>query len=109
MKRVVITGIGITSCLGNTQDAVADSLKQGRSGIRFNETYAEQGFRSQVSGTVDIDLSEHIDRKTVRFMGSAAAYAYIAMKQAIEDAGLTEDQVSNPRTGLIAALRRCFF
>ncbi|AMO56729.1 3-oxoacyl-ACP synthase [Endozoicomonas montiporae] len=103
MKRVVITGIGITSCLGNTQDAVADSLKQGRSGIRFNESYAEQGFRSQVSGSVDIDLSEHIDRKTVRFMGSAAAYAYIAMKQAIEDAGLTEDQVSNPRTGLIAA------
>ncbi|UYM16050.1 beta-ketoacyl-ACP synthase I [Endozoicomonas euniceicola] len=103
MKRVVITGIGITSCLGNTQDAVTDSLKQGRSGIRFNETYAGQGFRSQVSGTVDIDLNEHIDRKTVRFMGSAAAYAYIAMKQAIEDAGLTENQVSNPRTGLIAA------
>ena len=103
MKRVVITGIGITSCLGNTQDEVADSLKQGRSGIRFNESYAEQGFRSQVSGSVDIDLSEHIDRKTIRFMGSAAAYAYISMKQAIEDAGLTEEQVSNPRTGLIAA------
>lgn len=103
MKRVVITGIGITSCLGNTQEAVADSLRQGRSGIRFNESYADQNFRSQVSGSVDIDLSEHIDRKTIRFMGSAAAYAYIAMKQAIEDADLTEEQVSNPRTGLIAA------
>ena len=103
MKRVVITGIGIASCLGNTQDEVADSLKQGRSGIRFNESYAEQGFRSQVSGSVDIDLSEHIDRKAIRFMGSAASYAYISMKQAIEDAGLTEEQVSNPRTGLIAA------
>ncbi|KEQ15038.1 beta-ketoacyl-ACP synthase I [Endozoicomonas numazuensis] len=103
MKRVVVTGIGITSCLGNTQDDVTDSLKQGKSGISFNESYAEKGFRSQVSGSVDIDLSEHIDRKTLRFMGLAASYAYIAMKQAIEDSGLTEDQVSNPRTGLIAA------
>lgn len=103
MKRVVVTGIGITSCLGITQDEVADNLKHGRSGIRFNESYKEYGFRSQVSGSVDIDFSEHIDRKTLRFMGSAAAYAYIAMKQAIEDSGLSEDQVSNPRTGLIAA------
>ncbi|WOG30319.1 beta-ketoacyl-ACP synthase I [Endozoicomonas sp. 8E] len=103
MKRVVVTGIGITSCLGSSQSDVADSLKQGKSGIRFNESYAEKGFRSQVSGTVDIDLSEHIDRKTQRFMGMAASYAYIAMKQAIEDSGLSEEQVSNPRTGLIAA------
>ncbi|MFK0572736.1 beta-ketoacyl-ACP synthase I [Endozoicomonas sp.] len=103
MKRVVVTGIGITSCLGITQDEVADSLKHGRSGIRFNESYREHGFRSQVSGTVDIDFTQFIDRKTLRFMGNAAAYAYIAMKQAIEDAGLTEEQVSNPRTGLIAA------
>lgn len=103
MKRVVVTGIGITSCLGITQDEVAKSLKLGRSGIRFNESYKEHGFRSQVSGTVDIDFEQFIDRKTLRFMGNAAAYAYIAMKQAIEDAGLTEDQVSNPRTGLIAA------
>ncbi|WP_066014904.1 beta-ketoacyl-ACP synthase I [Endozoicomonas atrinae] len=103
MKRVVVTGIGITSCLGITQDEVAESLKLGRSGIRFNESYKEHGFRSQVSGTVDINFEQFIDRKTLRFMGNAAAYAYIAMKQAIEDAGLTEDQVSNPRTGLIAA------
>ncbi|WP_422490566.1 beta-ketoacyl-ACP synthase I [Endozoicomonas sp. ALE010] len=103
MKRVVVTGIGITSCLGITQDEVAESLKLGRSGIRFNESYKEHGFRSQVSGTVDIDFEQFIDRKTLRFMGNAAAYAYIAMKQAIDDAGLTEDLVSNPRTGLIAA------
>ena len=103
MKRVVVTGIGITSCLGITQDEVADALKQGRSGIRFNESYKEHGFRSQVSGTVDVDFAEHIDRKTLRFMGNAAAYAYIAMKQAVEDSGLAADQVSNPRTGLIAA------
>ena len=103
MKRVVITGIGITSCLGTDQDTVTQALRQGKSGIRFNESYKEQGFRSQVSGTVDIDFSDHIDRKIIRFMGSAAAYAYISMQQAIEDAGLTPEQVSNERTGLIAA------
>ena len=103
MKRVVVTGIGITSCLGITQDEVADSLKAGRSGIRFNESYQAHGFRSQVSGTVDIDFEQYIDRKTLRFMGNAAAYAFIAMQQAIEDAGLTPEQVSHPRTGLIAA------
>ena len=103
MKRVVVTGIGITSCLGITQDEVADSLKAGRSGIRFNESYQAHGFRSQVSGTVDIDFEQFIDRKTLRFMGNAAAYAFIAMQQAIEDAGLTPEQVSHPRTGLIAA------
>ena len=103
MKRVVVTGIGITSCLGITQDEVASSLKSGRSGIRFNESYQAHGFRSQVSGSVDIDFEQFIDRKTLRFMGNAAAYAFIAMQQAIEDAGLTPEQVSHPRTGLIAA------
>lgn len=103
MKRVVVTGIGITSCLGITQDEVASSLKAGRSGIRFNESYQAHGFRSQVSGSVDIDFEQFIDRKTLRFMGNAAAYAFIAMQQAIEDAGLTPEQVSHPRTGLIAA------
>ncbi|MCL6268654.1 beta-ketoacyl-ACP synthase I [Sansalvadorimonas sp. 2012CJ34-2] len=103
MKRVVVTGLGIASCLGNDAESVTDSLREGRSGIRFNESYAEKGFRSHVSGTVDIDFSEHIDRKTMRFMGDAAAYTFIAMKQAITDAGLTEEQVSNPRSGLIAA------
>ena len=102
MKRVVVTGLGIVSCLGNDADAVTESLKQGRSGIRFNETYAEMGMRSQVSGTPDINLADHIDRKSIRFMGPAAGYAYISMDQAIKDAGLTEDQVSNIRTGLIA-------
>ncbi|MDE1461164.1 beta-ketoacyl-ACP synthase I [Spartinivicinus poritis] len=102
MKRVVITGLGITSCLGNDKEAVLKSLKEGRSGIKFNPAYEEMGFRSHVSGSVDLDLSAHIDRKQIRFMGKAAAYAYLAMKQAIEDAGLSEEQVSNHRTGLIA-------
>jgi len=101
MRRVVVTGLGITSCLGLDAASVTESLREGRSGIRFNQEYADMGFRSQVSGTVDIDFKEHIDRKVLRFMGDAAAYAYISMKQAIEDAGLTEDQVSNPRTGLV--------
>ena len=103
MKRVVITGLGITSCLGITKEQVLESLKEGRSGIRFNESYKEHGFRSQISGSVDINFEDYIDRKTIRFMGSAAAYAYISMQQAIEDAGLTPEMVSNPRTGLIAA------
>ncbi len=103
MKRVVVTGLGITSCLGNSAATVTESLRQGRSGIQFNESYREMGFRSQVSGTVSIDFEQYIDRKTLRFMGDAAAYAYIAMEQAIADAGLTPEQVSNERTGLIAA------
>ena len=102
MRRVVVTGIGVVSCLGNSRDEVTETLKQGRSGISFNETFAEMGLRSHVCGSVDIDLSEHIDRKVKRFMGDAAAYSYIAMQQAIDDAGLTESEVSNPRTGLIA-------
>ncbi len=101
MKRVVVTGMGIVSCLGNDQDAVLDALRAGRSGIKFQETYKEMGFRSHVAGSIDINLSELIDRKVLRFMGDAAAFAYISMQQAITDAGLTEEQVSNERTGII--------
>lgn len=102
MRRAVITGIGIVSCIGTDKNTVIDSLRKGRSGIRFNPEYAEAGLRSQVSGSVDIDLSELIDRKVLRFMGDAAAFTYISMQQAIEDSGLSQEQVSNPRTGLIA-------
>jgi len=101
MKRVVVTGLGITSCLGLDAETVTESLRLGRSGIRFKQEYADMGFRSHVAGSVDIDFKEHIDRKTLRFMGDAAAYAYISMKQAIADSGLTDEQVSNPRTGLV--------
>ncbi len=103
MRRVVVTGLGIASCLGTDAATVADSLKNAKSGIRFNETYKEMGFRSQICGQVDINFEDHIDRKTLRFMGDAAAYAFISLQQAIADAGLTDEQVSNPRTGLIAA------
>jgi 3-oxoacyl-[acyl-carrier-protein] synthase-1 len=102
MRRVVITGMGIVSCLGNSKSEVTESLRLGRSGIRANEKYAEMGLRSQVSGSVDIDLKSLIDRKHLRFMGDAASFAYISMQQAIEDAGLTAEQVSSLRTGLIA-------
>lgn len=102
MKRVVITGMGIVSCLGNDKKAVLESLRQGTSGIRAKDEYAEMGLRSQVAGVVDIDLESLIDRKALRFMGNAAAYAYVAMHQAIEDAGLPEELVSSPRTGIIA-------
>ena len=102
MRRVVITGMGIVSCLGNDTDSVTRSLREGRSGIRFKEDYKELGMRSHVAGTPEIALDDFIDRKPRRFMGDAAAYAYIAMQQAIADAGLEEHQVSNERTGLIA-------
>jgi 3-oxoacyl-[acyl-carrier-protein] synthase-1 len=101
MKRVVVTGMGIVSCLGNDKDAVLDALRAGRSGIKFQEAYKEKGFRSHVAGSIDINLSEQIDRKILRFMGDAAAYAYLSMQQAIADSGLSEDQVSNERTGII--------
>ncbi len=101
MKRVVVTGMGIVSCLGNDKDAVLDALRAGRSGIKFQETYKEMGFRSHVAGSVDINLSELIDRKVLRFMGDAAAYAYLSMQQAIVDSGLSDEQVSNERTGII--------
>ena len=102
MRRVVITGIGIVSCLGNDADAVTDSLRAGRSGIKFVDSYAEVGMRSQVAGQPQLDFKEQIDRKQLRFMGDAAAYAYISMKQAIADAGLEDSVVSNLRTGIIA-------
>ncbi|MFB9145176.1 beta-ketoacyl-ACP synthase I [Halomonas alkalicola] len=102
MRRVVVTGLGIVSCLGNDRQAVLEALKEGRSGIRFKEEYAERGFRSQVAGVVDIDLDALINRKLRRFMGDAAAFAYVSMAQAIEDSGLTPEMVSNERTGLIA-------
>lgn len=102
MRRAVITGIGIVSSIGTDQNAVAESLRNGTSGITFSEQFAEMGMRSHVWGQVDIDLKEHIDRKAMRFMGDAAAYAYIAMQQAVADSGLTEEQISNPRTGIIA-------
>jgi len=101
MRRVVITGMGIVSSLGSDVDAVEDSLKTGKSGISFVEEYKEKGFRSHVAGVPKINLDELIDRKARRFMGDAAAYAYVSMQQAIDDAGLTEDEVSNPKTGLI--------
>ncbi len=103
MRRAVITGLGAVSCIGNNKEEILESLRAGRSGIVANESYAEMGLRSQVSGSCDIDITEHIDRKVRRFMGDAAAYAYIAMQQSIEDAGLEESDISNPRTGLIAA------
>jgi 3-oxoacyl-[acyl-carrier-protein] synthase-1 len=103
MRRVVITGMGLVSSLGNDLQSVSTSLREGRSGIRFNPTYAEVGMRSQVCGAVPLDMdSLNIDRKVKRFMGDAAAYAYLAMQQAVKDAGLSNAQVSNPRTGLIA-------
>lgn len=102
MKRVVITGMGVVSPLGNNLSEALASLQQGKSGIRTNETYKEMGFRSQVSGSIDIDASEFIDRKQKRFMGDAAAFSYIAMQEAIRDAGLEDSDVSNERTGIIA-------
>ena len=101
MRRVVITGLGIVSCLGNDAEQVSNSLYNGQSGISFNPEYAEHGLRSQVSGSVNIDFAEHIDRKQLRFMGDAAAFAYISMQQAIKHSGLENSAISNPRTGLI--------
>ena len=102
MRRVVITGLGIVSSIGNNKREVTDSLRTGRSGIEFIKEYEELGFRSQVAGTININIDELIDRKLRRFMGNSAAYNYIAMKEAVEDSGLVEDMISNPRTGLIA-------
>lgn len=101
MKRVVVTGLGIVSSIGNNRDEVVDALKQGRSGISFAEDYKELGFRSQVRGAINIDLDTFIDRKIKRFMGDGAAFNYIAMQQAIDDSGLAESDISNFRTGLV--------
>ncbi|MCS4503742.1 3-oxoacyl-[acyl-carrier-protein] synthase 1 [wastewater metagenome] len=102
MRRVVVTGLGIVSCLGNDRETVTRSLREGRSGIRFRDAYAEYGLRSQVAGVVDIDLDERVPRKPRRFMGGAAGYAYVAMEDAMRDAGLDAEQISDPRIGLIA-------
>jgi 3-oxoacyl-[acyl-carrier-protein] synthase-1 len=101
MRRVVVTGIGIVSCLGNSAEAVSKSLYEGVSGITACPEFAEMGFRSQVAGRPDIDLDAAIDKRIKRFMGDGAAFNYIAMEQAIADSGLTPDDVINPRTGLI--------
>ncbi len=102
MRRVVVTGMGIVSCLGVDKQQVTRSLREGRSGISRNEEYAEMGMRSHISGTPQVDFKEQIDRKQLRFMGSAAAYAYLSMQQAIADADLPPELVSNSRTGIIA-------
>ena len=101
MRRVVVTGLGIVSSIGNNKDEVVESLRKGRSGIVFAEDYAEHGFRSHVHGAPTIDLDEHIDRRVRRFMGDGAAYNYVAAQEAIADAGLEEHDISNERTGLI--------
>ena len=101
MRRAVITGLGIVSCLGNDRETVTKSLREGISGIRYREDFAEMGLRCHVGAVLDIDPKEHIDRKVLRFMGASASYAYIATDRAIADAGLSEDMVSNPRTGLV--------
>ncbi len=102
MRRVVVTGLGIVSSIGNNTNEVTDSLRTGRSGIEYVDEYRELGFRSHIAGTVNIDTAELIDRKLRRFMGNSAAYNYIAMQEAVNDSGLSDDMVSNERTGLIA-------
>ncbi|NMR25214.1 beta-ketoacyl-ACP synthase I [Pseudoalteromonas sp. NEC-BIFX-2020_015] len=101
MRRAVITGIGVVSSIGNNKEEVLESLKTGKSGIAFNPEFAEYKLRSNVSGKIDIDVKEFVDRKAMRFMGDAAAYSYISMAQAIDDSGLSDEQVSNERTGII--------
>ena len=102
MRNVVITGVGIKSCIGNTYQEVLDSLKNGKSGISANETYKEMGFRSQVSGNVDLNFVELIDRKLFRFMGEASAYAYLAAQDAIEMAGISDVHLNSEKTGIVA-------
>ncbi|WP_417524931.1 beta-ketoacyl-ACP synthase I [Marinovum sp.] len=102
MRRVVVTGMGIVSSIGNNVEEVLASLKAGKSGITANEEMKEHGFRSQVAGNIKLDVADHVDKRTLRFMGPGAAYAHIAMGQAIADAGLEEDDIVNPRTGLVA-------
>lgn len=101
MKRVVITGLGIVSSIGNNLQEVLESLRQGRSGIEFHQEYADLGFRTNIHGAINIDLAALIEKKVKRFMGDAAAFNYLAMREAIADANLSDNQVSNPRTGLI--------
>lgn len=102
MRRVVITGLGVVSSIGNNTTEVLASLKAGKSGITANADMQEHGFRSQIAGSVDLDIREHVDKRVLRFMGPGAAYAFLSMQQAIADAGLEESDISNPRTGLVA-------
>ena len=102
MRRVVITGMGIVSCLGNNKEEVLASLQAQKSGIQFVSDYKDQGLRSHIAGRPDIDLNEHIDRKSKRFMGDSSAYAYLSLQQAIADAGLSDDHISHIRTGIVA-------
>ena len=102
MRRVVVTGIGIVSCIGNNQVEVADSLKAGRSGITTDEKQTELGFRSCISGRPTLNPKEHVEKRSYRFMGEAAGWAAVSLQEAIEDAGLDEASISNPRTGIIA-------
>ena len=102
MRRVVITGMGIVSCLGNNKEEVLASLQAQKSGIQFVSDYKDQGLRSHIAGRPDIDLNEHIDRKLKRFMGDSSAYAYLSLQQAIADAGLSDDHISHIRTGIVA-------
>jgi 3-oxoacyl-[acyl-carrier-protein] synthase-1 len=101
MRRVVVTGLGIVSSIGNNQQEVVESLREGRSGIEFCPEYAELGFRSQIHGSINIDLAPLVDRKIRRFMGDGAAYNYVAMQQAIDDSGLEPSDISNERTGIV--------
>ena len=102
MRRVVVTGLGVVSSIGNNAGEVLEALKAGRSGIAASAEMAEHGFRSQIAGTIDIDVAQHVDKRALRFMGPGAAYAHIAMQEAIADAGLEEADIVNPRTGLVA-------
>ena len=102
MKNVVITGVGIKSCIGNNYADVVTSLQDGKSGIIFNEIYSEMGFRSCISGSMDINLSDHIDRKLLRFMGESSGYAYLATKDALKMAGIEEQDLNSPRIGIVA-------
>tara|TARA_X000000368_G_scaffold156699_1_gene123493 strand:- start:591 stop:1799 length:1209 start_codon:yes stop_codon:yes gene_type:complete len=102
MKNVVITGVGIKSCIGNNYDDVLNHLQNGKSGISFNKTYSEMGFRSCISGSIDIDLSDLIDRKLLRFMGESSGYAYLATKDALEMAGIEEEDLDSPKIGIVA-------
>ncbi|MDP2561755.1 beta-ketoacyl-ACP synthase I [Psychrobium sp. 1_MG-2023] len=102
MKRAVITGLGVVSSIGNNAEEVTKSLREGRSGITYSEQFEQYGLRSRVWGDIDLEPSEHVDRKAMRFMGKASAYTYVAMQQAIEDSKLTPEMVSNFRTGIVA-------
>ena len=102
MRRVVVTGIGIVSCIGNNKAEVLESLLNAKSGIVFSEEHKKYNFRSQIIGNIkNLNLSEHIDRKQLRFMGDGSAYSFIALKEAIKESGLKEKDISNERTGIV--------